>query len=217
MNKKPNQQQVKQLPKYKQLFYRSRRTGATPNALLLIGDSVRMFYNVMEKLRLMNPKTGLNARRYGLAIMHEYSFIYLDKEKGKMVTRVGTLYASLTREAFEEHFHVDEKNRVEAKPNIPLMAFHNAFFIDNESEVEQESGKSKELAVFICIRSISGQKNLQFMKMPALGSAYMADKIASTIFKLDFMTDVQAESATKDIIEKAKSPPLTKPETENQP
>jgi hypothetical protein len=205
MNKKPTNHAKSNIPKYKQLYFRSRRNEATPPSLQVIGDSVRMFYNVMEKLRLMNPKTGLNARKYGLVILHEYSFIYLDKEKGEMATKVGTLYASITRESFEEYFQVDEKNRVEAKVNIPLVAFHHAFFIDNQTEIE-EGGKHKDRVIFYCIRSIQGQKNLQFVKVPCLGVGYIADKIASTIFKLDYMTDDQAANVTKEIIEKAKSP-----------
>jgi hypothetical protein len=206
MNKKPTNQAKSNIPKYKQLYFRSRRNDATPPALQVIGDSVRMFYNVMEKLRLMNPKTGLNARKYGLVILHEYSFIYLDKEKGEMTTRIGTLYASITRESFEEYFQVDEKNRVEAKVNIPLIAFHHAFFIDNVSENE-EGGKHKDRVVFSCIRSIQGQKHLQFVKIPCLGIGYIADKIASTVFKLDYMTDDQAASATQEVIERAKTKP----------
>jgi hypothetical protein len=206
MNKKPSTQQNKPTQKYKQLFYRNKRSAATPATLLLMGDDVRMFYNVMEKLRLMNPKTGLNSRRYGLVILHDYPFVYLDKEKGEMVSKVGTLFASVTRESFEKYFQISDKMRVEDKLNVPLMAFHHAYFIANDGVQEMMPSERSNLN---CIRSINGQKHLQFTQVTFMGVSYVSEKIASTIFKLDFLTDTQSENLTKNVIERAKTPPAT--------
>jgi hypothetical protein len=205
MNKKPSTHQHKPVLKYKQLFYRNKRTVNTPNTLLLMGDDVRMFYNVMEKLRLMNPKTGLNARRYGLVILHDYPFVYLDKEKGEVATKLGTLYASITRESFEKHFHVGDKARADDKLNVPLEAFHHAYFIANDGVNEMMPSERSNLN---CIRSISGQKHLQFTQVTFMGVSYVSEKIAATIFKLDFLTDTQSENLTKNVIERAKTPPV---------